>query len=277
METLLEGVLLFIHSDRALAKSYLVGRAYGVFCSGIYYAPVRTISFLVKKNCLEAFVRKMISRRDAFLSYLDKRLLIAGLIGIFKLKCQEGQFDEFSLECLDSSILWLHVQRMEEEARLIHKTQQRRKGAGSEKLSLTEQQDINVYNYIQGKMYNIDKILAEDEMMKEEQNEDDEIMEFMLSHKREAQQSIRDLHSPAKQIDEFHEFQTMFAELRQLAGSKLKEQVLMGLSSSAQLVLEGILQCRKVLTEVDETTHENSVLPRKIMKVKKRAQPQFPE
>lgn len=269
--------MLFIHSDRAMGKAYLVGRAYGVFCSGLYYAPIKTISFLVRKNCLEAFVRKMISRRDAFLSFLDKRLLIVGLVGIFRLKCQEGQFDEFSLECLDSSILWLHVQRMEEEARLIHKTNQKRKGAAGERLTLPEQQDINVYNYIQGKMYNIDKIMAEDEVMKEEMNDDDEIMEFMLSHKREAQHSIKDLQTPAKQIDEFKEFQTMFSELRSFVGEKLKESILMKLSSSSQLVLEGILQCRKVLTEVDEVTHENSVLPRKIMKVKKRTAVQFPE
>ena len=191
------------------------------------------------------------------------------MISVFKLKVKQEQLDEIALGCMDTAILHLHIQRMDEEKKLAADNgfSNHTKGVNSKKgpINDTERQDIAVYNYVKGKTYNLNQVLMDDE-----DEGQDEIMEFLISGNRAAQKSIQYLCSPIKESDEFAEFSTVYGELRNFFQDRLNTLIVDKLSSSARLVLPGILQCKKVSTLTDAKQLDVEVMPRKIVKVKQR-------
>lgn len=253
------------------SDAYLYSRLYGVFCSAFVYAPAQGISYLVNKGVFEQFIRSLIAKQNAFITNYDRRLLILALISVFKEKLKQEQLDEIALNCLEAAILCLHVQRMEEDMRLTSTGPSIGKSKGDKKkapLNDIEKQDIAVYNFVKGKTYNLAEILMDDE----DNKPDDEILDFLVSKNREAQRSIQELESPIKSTDEFNEFRIVYSEVKNFFQEKLNPMILERISSSAKIVLPGVLQCQKVSTVIN-TKNDLDVLPRKIVKVKPRVDP----
>ena len=270
VDRLLNPVIQLINHIELPPDSFLFSRLYGVFCSAFVYLPEYGINCLVKKGLFDQFMKALMSRANSFTTTYDRRLFILAMLSVFKLKLKQEQIDDIAIGCLESAVLHLHVQRMEEEKKLSGDTikTNHTKGAISRKgpLNDTDRQDIAVYNMTKGKSYNLSEVLMDDE-----DGEQDEIMEFLVSANREAQRSIQNLSSPIKEIDEFNEFSTMFAELKNFFQEKLNSLIIDKLTSSAKIVLPGILQCKKISTVTNEKQNEVEVMPRKIVKVKPRA------
>jgi hypothetical protein len=270
VDRLLNPVIQLINHIELPPDSFLFSRLYGVFCSAFVYLPEYGINCLVKKGLFDQFMKALMSRANSFTTTYDRRLFILAMLSVFKLKLKQEQIDEIAIGCLESAVLHLHVQRMEEEKKLSGDTikTNHTKGAISRKgpLNDTDRQDIAVYNMTKGKSYNLSEVLMDDE-----DGEQDEIMEFLVSANREAQRSIQNLSSPIKEIDEFNEFSTMFVELKNFFQEKLNSLIVDKLTSSAKIVLPGILQCKKISTVTNEKLNEVEVMPRKIVKVRPRA------
>lgn len=272
MEVVKLSELLTIASD-----SYLYSRLYGIFCSGFIYLPDITIGYLEKQKLLEAFLKTLSAKSNAFLTGYDRKLFILSMISIFKSKLRQEALDAIAIGCLDASVLNLHVQRMEEDLKLSN--QQKSLGKDGKSLnpkpatSDAERQDIAVYNMIKGKSYSLSQVLQEEADSKDES---EEILEFLMGSDRDAKKSIVNIKSKIIQVDEFREFIVMFNELKSFLGDKLNELILEKISSAARLVLPGILQCQKITTVIDEKQHDVDAIPRKIVKVKARppVQPQ---
>lgn len=217
-------------------------------------------------------MKSLMLKADSFVTSYDRRLLILALIYVFKEKLKQQQLDETAMNCLECAILQLHVQRMEEERKLAPETSttnhtKGKSGTGSkrEPLNDIERQDIAVYNLVKGKTYNLCEVLMDDD---EDSKQNDEILDFLVSASRTAQRSIQYLISPVKDVDEFSEFSSMFAEMKGFFQEKVYPLIVEKLSSSARLVLPGILQCKKVSTITNEKQNDVEIMPRKIVKVK---------
>lgn len=270
VDRLLNPVYQLIGQVDVSSDSFLYSRLYGVFCSAFIYLPVIGIQFLVKRGQFDKFMHSMISKAHTFVTTYDRRLFTLALISLFKEKVKQEQLDETAIACLDAAVLHLHIQRMEEQKKLAadHISSSHMKGASHKKgpLNDTERQDIAVYNLIKGKTYNLHHVLMDDS-----EEGQDEVMEFLVSPNRAAQKSIQSLSSPIKDADEFGEFNSMFAELKSFFKDRLTTLIVDKLSSSARLVLPGILQCKKISTTVSDEKPDTEVMPRRIVKVKARA------
>lgn len=269
---MLETVASIIDKVDLASDSYLWSRLYGVFCSSFLFNPTQGISFLVKKGIFDKFIRSLVSKQNSFITNYDRRLLILSLMSVFKEKLKQEQLDEIALICFETAILCLHVQRMEEDLKLTSNGPSIGKGKGDKKkaaVNETEKQDIAVYNFIKGRTYNLAEILMDDEDTK---SPDDEIMEFLVGTGREAQKSIQDIESPIKGQDEFVQFRSMYLEIKDFFQEKLNPLILEKISSSAKLVLPGVLQSQKISTVINNK-NETDVLPRKIVKVRQRGDP----
>lgn len=275
VEVLLEKVAELAENLNVASDSFLFSRLYGVFCSGFIYLPEITVGFLEKKQAFENFLKTLANKTNCFITSYDRKLQILAMLAIFKAKLRNEALDTTAISCLDTAILSLHVQRMEEDLKLSNqqKTLGREGKADHSKQPKNEgeRQDIAVYNLVKGKTYNLGELLQEEADNKEES---EEILEFLMGKDRVAKKSLENVKSKIMEVDEFKEFVQMFADLKAFFKEKLNEVLIEKLSSPAKLVLPGVLQCQKIATIIDEKQRDLDTMPRKIVKVKARQPPQ---
>lgn len=280
---------LFIEQQSA---SYLISKVFGVICSALIYLPTQSISYISQVGDFSALMKQMVGHKDYFLTPYDRRLLCLAFLSAFRLKVQEGQIDEDALKWFEVSILTLHVQRVEEDIKGVQtansQTKDKRKKLFKETRSEEDKQDIKLYNMIVGRGIDLDKLLSDDEPG-DGQNDDDDIMgdmlRYMNSAKLSANRSVHKLQSPLNQVDEFAEFQKIFADFRLLLGDRLGPQVLDRISSIARECLKGVLKSHKlkfatgaeILVEGKPSLGEQPQAARKIAKLKARVSGAQPE
>ncbi len=212
-DTFLEYMLELIENLQLSPDSYLYSRLFGVFLSTFVYAPIAGIQFLVRQGRFEEIVKKISYRINSFVTVYDKKLLILGMISIFREKVRQQQLDTIAIDCLDLAIKGLHIQRIEEEIKFVGNNKSHRKTRDDgfkTQLSQIEKEDQSAYNLIKGRNYELTHIL--EEQIPGEENED--ILTFMLSDTREAEKTICDISSPVNQIDEFAVFKQLIIELK---------------------------------------------------------------
>jgi hypothetical protein len=292
---ILTPLLSIYKSPKIPSDSYLQSRVLGVFCSAFLCLPQLTLRHI--QSDLESLIPYLQSKSLTFSTPLDRRLLILSLIRLFESLPSSPQ----SLSILDTAIQSLHVQRMEQELKVKDRPLDKNHGLGANtkpvigifgiigpkneemkvdkqlktpkrELSEAEKQDLAAYNFIRGKVYGIDELLKDPEDLENEaDNPEDEILNFLLEDTRKAEKAIKNIASPIKDIDEFEQFKLLFANLKKLLGDKINSELVENLSSVSRLVLPGILQCQKIATMYAEDKQVAvEVLPRKIVKVKRR-------
>ena len=188
-----------------------------MFLSAFIYIPIPAITFLVQRNGFDDMIMSIVQRLNCFITSYDRKLLILGLISIFKEKIKQEQLDKIAITCLDYSIQALHVQRMDEEIKFTNKQKMLKTKENripqKETLSQMEKEDICAYNLIKGKAYQLDQILEDSG---NEDNGDDEILTYMVSDTREAERSVESILTPLKAVDEFKYFKDMIDQMKVL-------------------------------------------------------------
>jgi hypothetical protein len=270
---------------RQQKETYLISKVFGVICSALIYIPDQTIKYTNSEGNFSTLMGQMVMSKQHFLTQYDRRLLSLALMSIFRLKVQQGQIDNDALRWFETAILTLHVQRVEEDLKgsksAYHITKDKRKKLFKETRSEEDKQDIKLYNMIIGRGIDLDKLLEDDEPSSIKNEEDDmlhDILKYVDSAKLTANRSVHKLHSPINQVDEFSEFQKIFADFRLLLGERLGPQVLDRISSIARECLNGVLKSYKLKPHaVAETLEEGlpgvaqqTQAPRKIAKLKDR-------
>lgn len=241
---------LFIEQQSA---SYLISKVFGVICSGLIYLPMQTISYITQVGNFSSLMKQIVNHQEHFLTPYDRRLLCLAFLSAFRLKVQESQIDEDALKWFEAAILTLHVQRVEEDIKGAQSSQSytkdKRKKLFKETRSEEDKQDMKLYNMIVGRGIDLDKLLSDDESTNP-QTADDELMgdmlRYMNSAKLSANRSVHKLQSPLNKVDEFGEFQKIFADFRTLLGLQLGPLVLDRISSIARECLAGVLKSQKM-------------------------------
>lgn len=262
-----------------------MSKVFGVICSALIFLPNQTIGFINSVGNFSSLMKTMVSCRNVFLTQYDRRLLSLALLSIFRLKVQQEEIDEDALKWFETTILILHVQRLEEEikglkAASLH-TKDKRKKLFKETKSDEEKRDFTLYNMIIGRGIDLDKLLEDDEPSPNNNDADDilqDLINYVDSAKLSAQRSVHKLQSPLNKVDEFVEFQKIFSDFKLLLGVSLEPQVLERISSIARECLVGVLKSHKLTFGANSqqtiegvpTLADQPNAPRKIAKLKER-------
>lgn len=217
-DTFLEYMLELVENLHLTPDSYLYSRLYGVFLSAFVFAPAAGIQFLVRQGRFEEVLKNLSYKINSFVTVYDKKLLVLGMISIFREKVRQQQLDGLAIDALDLAIKALHVQRIEEELKFVggavsEKSKKQQHGFKTQ-LSQTEREDQNAYNLIKGRNYDLSLILEDPSPGDAPGADSEDILAFMLSDTREADRSIADIASPVNQIDEFSVFKQLMIELK---------------------------------------------------------------
>lgn len=265
--------------DNLSKDSFIWGRLYGVFLSGFIYSWEATQEYCKSEAPLATVVGYISGKALTFETNYDRKVLINGLLAVFKHKMLAKEDDSTALMCLDTSIQQLHVQRMEEDKKQTNvvKNKKGAKNSSKAQISESERQDISAYNMIKGKQYNVDKLISdtdEEGLDFNEDNQQDEILYTMMGAGSQLSRLLRTLKSPLRKEDEFVSLQTIFEDLKTNHNQEtLRGQLIDKLSACSRLVLPGILQVKRITEgscqeEVDQP--QGDALPRKIVKLKTR-------
>jgi hypothetical protein len=268
-------------------ETYLISKVFGVICSALIYVPDQTIKYINSEGNFSTLMGQMMASKQLFLTQYDRRLLSLAFMSVFRLKVQQGQIDNDALRWFETAILTLHVQRVEEDLKgsktAAHISKDKRKKLFKETRSEEDKQDIKLYNMIIGRGIDLDKLLQDDEPSSIKNEEDDifhDILNYVDNARLSANRSVHKLHSPINQVDEFSEFQKIFADFRLLLGDRIGPQVLDRISSIARECLNGVLKSSKLkphppnesIVEGLPGMAQVTQAPRKIAKLKERQQ-----
>lgn len=196
--------------------TYFQARMLSIFLSGLYYAPAVTVQFLVKNNLFDTMIDRFVRLSAYFGHDYDRKILVLGLMSIFRLKISEQQLDEVAIRCLDFSVLNLHVQRVEQGKAIGYYK-------GKVLKSEEDATDFQLYETIHRELHLLAE-LPDNDMDDEYEMDDDsdygenkeqmEIYKALMTKKGKAGLSLKNFKSPVRTENEFQYFQTLIRELK---------------------------------------------------------------
>jgi hypothetical protein len=254
-------------------QNYYKARLFGLFLSALYFNRVVAITYLVKTNTLEPLITSCVNKSAYFITDYDRKLLVLGLMSVFDEKFKGKQFDELAKQCLEFSILILHVQRIEQN-----------KATGFYKSKVIksddETQEVNLCEMITQKFKLLAGIADDDEASDDEfddEIDDDndveemEVLRSLMSSKGKAKISLKNFTSPIKNENEFDYFINILKQVKANLPPESFAKLLGELSEVSRTALHGISQCQTV--NVFNHKNQKVDVARKIAKVKRPGKP----
>jgi hypothetical protein len=260
--------------------TYFQARMLSIFLSGLYYAPAVTVKFLVKNNLFETMIDRFVKLGAYFSHDYDRKILVLGLMSIFRLKISEQQLDEVAIKCLDFSVLNLHIQRVEQGKAIGYYK-------GKVLKSEEDATDYDLYETIHRELHLLaelpdndmdDDFEMDDDSDYGENKEQMEIYKALMTKKGKAALSLKNFKSPVRAENEFQYFQQLIRELKvnffnqNTFGIDNLKKLVDRLSSQSQNAIQGIMLSQKI--ELKTKGEQPLEVARKVLKVKRPNKPQ---